>query len=527
VVDSGNQYNASNIKTAQFNGGNLTPLQPVSDRGNGYHGYGRQRVSNDNYRSPYRTYETDSRYGGQRYNTQRAYSPRAPYRKKHVSRGGEYVVVAGDTLYGIAKRHGMTTGELMALNDLRGADIQPGQRLRVSSGYTASNRQTPRNYDRYSHERYSKRRRSQTRPYEHDQYENGYARKRDHHSDERRYANRRNRDYNHRNDYERDSEADVPRRKKTAQRSERSEYPEHRGQRRHGRAVKYTVRRGDTIYSIARRNSLSQRELAEFNDIPMSATLYPGQILHLPRDRKGGGERDQASRGSSAKHAEKKRTSSRKVADNRSKSKSTKSKPVAVAEVHANTSSSGVEDVAITGGPGSRSAVVGDTQSQDASEKPEETAATNNAESEAHLDARECKVLLANPKQRSAKHFREPVQGKIISKFGPKEDGSFNDGVNFLVPQGTPVKAAENGVVAYAGDELSGFGNLVLIRHSDGFVTAYAHNEKLKVKRCDVVERGQVIGLAGTTGNAAKPQLHFELRKNSKPVDPVTYFSRS
>jgi murein DD-endopeptidase MepM/ murein hydrolase activator NlpD len=138
---------------------------------------------------------------------------------------------------------------------------------------------------------------------------------------------------------------------------------------------------------------------------------------------------------------------------------------------------------------------------------------------------RECEALLSNPPLRSSNYFREPVQGNIISKFGPKEDGSFNDGINYSVPKGTPVKAAESGVVAYAGDELSGFGNLILIRHSDGFVTAYAHNDELIVKRCDVVERGQSIATEGATGGALKPQLHFELRQDTLPVNPEWYFS--
>ncbi|NJM35803.1 MAG: M23 family metallopeptidase, partial [Rhodomicrobium sp.] len=95
------------------------------------------------------------------------------------------------------------------------------------------------------------------------------------------------------------------------------------------------------------------------------------------------------------------------------------------------------------------------------------------------------------------------------------------------IPKGTPVKAAENGVVAYAGNELAGFGNLILVRHADGYVTAYAHNDELMVKRCEVVKRGQIIAKAGATGKVSKPQLHFEVRKDSKPVDPEGYFSRS
>jgi len=121
--------------------------------------------------------------------------------------------------------------------------------------------------------------------------------------------------------------------------------------------------------------------------------------------------------------------------------------------------------------------------------------------------------------------FRWPVRGKVIQPFGPKQGGGQNDGINVAVPQGTPIKAAEDGVVAYAGSELKGYGNLVLVRHSNGFVTAYAHASELDVKKGDNVKRGQVIGKAGQTGNVASPQLHFEVRKGATPVDPSQYLT--
>jgi murein DD-endopeptidase MepM/ murein hydrolase activator NlpD len=121
--------------------------------------------------------------------------------------------------------------------------------------------------------------------------------------------------------------------------------------------------------------------------------------------------------------------------------------------------------------------------------------------------------------------FRWPVKGKVIQGFGPKQGGGQNDGINLAVPEGTPIKAAEDGVVAYAGSELKGYGNLVLVRHSNGFVTAYAHASELAVKKGEAVKRGQVIGKAGQTGNVASPQLHFEVRKGATPVDPSQYLT--
>jgi len=117
--------------------------------------------------------------------------------------------------------------------------------------------------------------------------------------------------------------------------------------------------------------------------------------------------------------------------------------------------------------------------------------------------------------------FRWPARGRVIQGF--KSGG--NDGINIAVPEGTAVKAAEGGVVKYAGSELKGYGNLVLIQHPNGFVSAYAHNGELDVKRGDTVKRGQTIAKAGQTGNVSSPQVHFELRKGSTPVDPTGYLA--
>jgi murein DD-endopeptidase MepM/ murein hydrolase activator NlpD len=117
--------------------------------------------------------------------------------------------------------------------------------------------------------------------------------------------------------------------------------------------------------------------------------------------------------------------------------------------------------------------------------------------------------------------FRWPVRGRIIASFGPKTSGGQNDGINVAVPEGTPIKASEDGVVAYAGNELKTYGNLVLVRHSNGYVTAYAHASEILVKRDDPIKRGQVIAKSGQSGSVSAPQLHFEIRKGSSPVDPL------
>jgi murein DD-endopeptidase MepM/ murein hydrolase activator NlpD len=132
---------------------------------------------------------------------------------------------------------------------------------------------------------------------------------------------------------------------------------------------------------------------------------------------------------------------------------------------------------------------------------------------------------LPAPDPMSGNSFRWPVKGRVISGFGTRPDGGHNDGIDVAVPQGTSVKAAENGVVAYSGNELKGYGNLVLIRHANNWVSAYANNAELLVKRGDKVRRGQIIAKAGATGAVNQPQVHFELRKGSRPVDPTKHMS--
>src|SRR5690606_28016004 len=112
-----------------------------------------------------------------------------------------------------------------------------------------------------------------------------------------------------------------------------------------------------------------------------------------------------------------------------------------------------------------------------------------------------------------------------ISGFGTKPNGEKNDGINLAVPEGTSVKAAEAGTVIYAGNELEGYGKLVLVRHADDWVTAYAHNSNLTVKKGDTVRRGQTIATAGMTGSVNSPQLHFEIRRKAKPVNPLDYLA--
>jgi murein DD-endopeptidase MepM/ murein hydrolase activator NlpD len=224
----------------------------------------------------------------------------------------------------------------------------------------------------------------------------------------------------------------------------------------------HVVNHGDTLLSIARRNHVTVTELAKANSLEPSAKLKLGMKLTVP----------------GAKTA---------VA----------APAVAVAAAQ--------PAAAVTGGPPQSARLA------QATTTPEDTKIESTAK------AAEATGALPT--------FRWPVRGKVITSYGAKTNGKANDGINLAVPEGTPVKAAEDGVVAYSGNELKGYGNLVLVRHSNGYVTAYAHASELLVKRGDTIKRGQIIAKSGQSGEVGSPQLHFEIRKGSSPVDPLQFLN--
>lgn len=132
------------------------------------------------------------------------------------------------------------------------------------------------------------------------------------------------------------------------------------------------------------------------------------------------------------------------------------------------------------------------------------------------------------PQQRPAENydygenrFIWPVQGRVLAEFGARQGGERNDGINIEASYGTPIYAASDGTVSYSGNELRNYGNLMLVRHDSGFVTAYAHADHFVVGKSERVRRGQIIGYVGKTGDVSSPQLHFELRKGTRGEQPV------
>lgn len=237
----------------------------------------------------------------------------------------------------------------------------------------------------------------------------------------------------------------------------------------------HVVNRGDTLHSIARRNQIPVADLAKANNLDQSARLSLGMKLTVPGARSAAVEAAPAAAPAQQQVAALAPPATRSIAP--------------------------------AGAPPQAARLASATTSVE--EKP--AAAEPNAKSSEATGA--------------LPSFRWPVRGKVTAGYGAKTNGKANDGINVAVPEGTPVKAAEDGVVAYSGNELKGYGNLVLVRHSNGYVTAYAHASELMVKRGDTIKRGQVIAKSGQSGEVGSPQLHFEIRKGSSPVDPMQFLN--
>jgi murein DD-endopeptidase MepM/ murein hydrolase activator NlpD len=235
------------------------------------------------------------------------------------------------------------------------------------------------------------------------------------------------------------------------------------------------VNRGDTLLSIARHNHMPVAELAKANGLDPHAKLKLGTKLTVPG-----------------------------------------AKTAAVAPVVEPAAVAAAQPAAAMAPPNTKMAAVTSAPPQSARLAQ---ATTKVEEPSAESPVRAAEATGALPT------FRWPVRGKVIISYGAKTNGKSNDGINLAVPEGTPIKAAEDGVVAYSGNELKGYGNLVLVRHANGYVTAYAHASEILVKRGDTIKRGQVIAKSGQSGEVGSPQLHFEIRKGSTPVDPLQFLN--
>jgi len=269
-----------------------------------------------------------------------------------------------------------------------------------------------------------------------------------------------------------------------------------------------TVSAGDSVKSLSERYNVPEKALLAANNIASVKTkLKAGTELVIPVNRNGSSPVDAASAGQASQQPAK--TAMTAPVQN--------TKPAAPP----------AQDVKTAAKEEPRKDKKAEAEKNAKADKPEKADKKGVASNNAAETAPETTASLTpqQPAEAAASaEFRWPARGHIVQSFGEK-GGVKSDGINIALPEGTPVKAAENGVVAYAGNELKGYGNLVLIRHDNGFVSAYANNGDLKVKKGDAIRRGQVIATSGQSGNVTSPQLHFELRKGATPVDPMQYLS--
>ncbi|MCP4328087.1 MAG: peptidoglycan DD-metalloendopeptidase family protein [Alphaproteobacteria bacterium] len=273
----------------------------------------------------------------------------------------------------------------------------------------------------------------------------------------------------------------------------------------------YEVQRGDNLYRIAVENGLEMDMLASANGIAAPYTIYPGQRLILPDKPQtpplAGGPGQSATTGVAS---------------------SPQSVPTIPPAVVTRNDLPGIATVPVSGSSG--------TAANDAANAPRvdtpppvskpQGASTDLPSPPAALlspppQRQQQTASAANPPPLAQGGFLWPVRGDVVSTFGPNSGGQHNDGINIAAPRGTPVVAAQSGIVIYAGTEIEGYGQLLIIKHADGWSTAYGHNDVLLVRRGDQVARGEAIARVGSTGDVTSPQLHFEIRRSAKAIDPI------
>lgn len=228
------------------------------------------------------------------------------------------------------------------------------------------------------------------------------------------------------------------------------------------------VRKNDTLYSLAKRYDTSVQELIRTNKIADPTELQTGQDLTLP-------------------------------------------KPIKVPKIYADKM------------PSDSDRIVQKPKSPSQNKKQIVKTSKQTTQIRTKPSQPKMKKLDKPFVAKGSVRFAWPLKGNVLSSFGAKGGGVKNDGINIGAEKGTLIRASEAGIVVYAGNELKGYGNLLLLRHEKGFMTAYAHADTLKVSVGQVVAQGEVIATVGTTGGVQKPQLHFEIRRKTKPVDPKKY----
>ena len=276
-----------------------------------------------------------------------------------------------------------------------------------------------------------------------------------------------------------------------------------------------TVVSGDTLYSISRRCDVSMREMIELNRLSPPYTLAVGQILRMP----GGDNVYVVQRGDMLLVVAR-----RLKVDFQTLARINNKRPPYTIYVGEKLKVPGSYSPPVRPESDSTRVVVASPNARTESPRPQETVRkpppSPAPQPVSHPAFERQQVLPPEPPPMAGRGFIWPVKGQVITEFGPIAKGQNNDGINIAAPAGTPIKAAENGVVAYVGNEIRRLGNLVLVKHSDGWMSAYAHADQLMVRKGETVRRGQTIATVGASGGVDSPQLHFELRRGVEAVNP-------
>lgn len=254
------------------------------------------------------------------------------------------------------------------------------------------------------------------------------------------------------------------------------------------------VHRGDTLYTLAKKNDLSMRALIAENNLTAPYQLKVGQKLLIPKPKT-----HTVQKGETLYSVSKKYNMSVNALSKMNQLQEPYTIHVGQTLVIAQSSSPETQTTTAS------------KQSSKAIKQPSQKTASFTPRKNVSI-----------PSSQAKKRFAWPVKGQVVSNFGVSNKGQ-NDGINIACKKGTPVLASDTGTIGYAGNELKGYGNLVLIKHDDGWITAYAHNDKLLVKKGQRIKKGDKIALSGQTGNVKTPQLHFEIRYKTKVVNPKNY----
>ena len=261
----------------------------------------------------------------------------------------------------------------------------------------------------------------------------------------------------------------------------------------------YEVRKGDNLYSISRKLNLSISSLIKLNKIAPPYKIFPKQTLILPKQ---------------SFHKVKKGETLYSI------SRRYKTDVYSISKLNNLKNINSINE-------GQALKIYGDLKIETKNNISNGNKANIKKIDSKKKSLKSVKKTTLNFEQTLNKNskFIWPVKGKLISKYGKSTDGFFNDGININSKLNQKVGASNDGVVIYSGNEIPGYGNLVLIKHSQNWITAYAHLGKVTIEKGDKVKKGEIIGLVGKTGNVRKPQLHFEIRKGKEAVNPLNYLS--